>query len=444
MPTTDWALSENDSLQHFCSMPRIEYWRSQLHSSNIKNLKTESAHRGGTKRCYTYGLFGFHKWLLGKQFKYAPTTQVVNGVTHIRNKTVTLSGVDHLLNLYQHNIGEKIEFVVLIKKYLIHLQAAKNAPTVDNAMFAIKSFFRENDLEIDFRFNNSKRRRDPTAEDAMTLNDLRKIFSTKEIQPIEKAVFLCKFHRGLDSATLADRFNFEAWPQMVDYFGTDDSEMWDISKCPVPIKLVRVKTNYPHTGFLDTDAIVALQKYLRKRTVAKTPTHSKQYIVRGSKTGTSIRKKPLVGEALFLDTSGNPISINWIGRRFGKLRRKSGVTKAYPSHEMRDLLKSTLIDSGCRLDVADHVIGHVPKDSYEKQTLLYPENVRAEFAKASNRVNVLGLAKPSKSKRRNSKQHSEKYVQVKASLIDDLIRMNRQLSDTLLRIQTDSMNAYPP
>ena len=230
---------------------------------------------------------------------------------------------------------------------------------------------------------------------------------------------------------------------MVDYFETDDSEMWDISKCPVPIKLVRVKTNYPHTGFLDTDAIVALQKYLKKRTVAKTVVHSKQYIIRGSKTSTSTRKKPLAGEALFLDTSGNPISINWIGRRFGKLRRKSGVVKAYPSHEMRDLLKSTLIDSGCRPDVADHVIGHVPKDSYEKQTLLYPENVRAEFAKASNRINVLDLAKPPKNKRHNGGRHSEKYVQVKASLIDDLIRMNKQLGDVLLRIQMSGSDTPP-
>ena len=142
-----------------------------------------------------------------------------------------------------------------------------------------------------------------------------------------------------------------------------------------------------------------------------------------------------MGEALFLDTSGNPISINWIGRRFGKLRRRSGVDKAYPSHEMRDLLKSTLIDSGCRPDVADHVIGHAPKDSYEKQTLLYPDNVRAEFAKASNRINVLGLAKPSSGKRRGGKQHDEECVQVKASLIDDLVRTNRQLCDILSRIR---------
>jgi len=38
--------------------------------------------------------------------------------------------------------------------------------------------------------------------------------------------------------------------------------------------------------------------------------------------------------------------------------------------------------------VADHVIGHSPKDSYEKQAVLYPESITCEFAKASHRINI--------------------------------------------------------
>ena len=56
--------------------------------------------------------------------------------------------------------------------------------------------------------------------------------------------------------------------------------------------------------------------------------------------------------------------------------------------EMRDLLKSTLIDSDVRYDLADHFIGHKPKDSYEKQDILYPETLRSEYSKASKRLNV--------------------------------------------------------
>ena len=58
------------------------------------------------------------------------------------------------------------------------------------------------------------------------------------------------------------------------------------------------------------------------------------------------------------------------------------------SHECRDTLKSTLIASGCRIDVADHVIGHAPKDSYEKQSTLFPKQMREEYKKASKKLNM--------------------------------------------------------
>ena len=58
------------------------------------------------------------------------------------------------------------------------------------------------------------------------------------------------------------------------------------------------------------------------------------------------------------------------------------------SHEVRDLLKSTLIDCGVRYDLADHFIGHKPKDSYKKQAILYPETLRSEYSKASKKLNV--------------------------------------------------------
>ena len=58
------------------------------------------------------------------------------------------------------------------------------------------------------------------------------------------------------------------------------------------------------------------------------------------------------------------------------------------SHEVRDLLKSTLLVSGCAQYAADHVLGHSPRDSYEKQAALYPEKLRSEYAKASGRLNI--------------------------------------------------------
>ena len=38
--------------------------------------------------------------------------------------------------------------------------------------------------------------------------------------------------------------------------------------------------------------------------------------------------------------------------------------------------------------MAEHVLGHAPRDSYEKQASLYPETLRSEYAKASGRLNI--------------------------------------------------------
>ncbi len=103
-------------------------------------------------------------------------------------------------------------------------------------------------------------------------------------------------------------------------------------------------------------------------------------------------------QPLFLNKFKKPVTVEWIFGSFAKIAKRAGIQefvefngrKQYKmhSHELRDLLKSTLIDSGCRIDVADHVIGHKPKDSYEKQSILYPETLRKEYAKASKRLNV--------------------------------------------------------
>ncbi len=101
---------------------------------------------------------------------------------------------------------------------------------------------------------------------------------------------------------------------------------------------------------------------------------------------------------LFLNKFKRPITSEWIFESFSRIAKRAGIQefvefngkKQYKmdSHELRDLLKSTLIDSGCRMDVADHVIGHKPRDSYEKQATLYPETLRKEYAKASKRLNI--------------------------------------------------------
>jgi len=375
------------TFKEFCQINHVKYWRKQLNVSNITNFDINK--HGGTQKCYTYGLFKFNQWISGKSLTIKAMTQIDKNTFTYKTKHVRIRDISHFLELYQ-NSNTKPEFVRLIKQYLIWLQDCKGQSTVNNALYSIRSFFRENDTDIDFRFN-AKKSISPR-QHLMSLNDFESLITINGIQKIEKAVFLCKFHRGIDSSTFADRFNFQAMDQLIAYFGTPNSALWDVTKCPVPIKLTRVKTNYQHTGFLDIDAVKAIQDYLKSRNVFKKTfksknSHKKIYDYK-------IKSKNI----LFFDSHGRPISINWIQRRFHKLycRFKAGnenLQKDFTSHDLRDLLKSTLIDSGCRLDVADHVIGHSPKDSYEKQALLYPESLRTEFSKCSDRINFLDNAR---------------------------------------------------
>lgn len=363
------------SFDKFCNMRSVKYWRRQLSGANVKNMKNESQ-LGGTRNAYTYGLLGFHNWLLDKQFQYTTIRHAGKNTMQKSKIRINLHGVEHLLNLAMEPDCNRIDFARLIKGYLAEISSFKKQSVVKNSMYSIRSFFRENESDVPFQFNKYKTRRSQAHNyDApLSLDALRRILTINCIQPIEKAVFLCKFQRGLDSSTLVDRFNFEVWEHLVRYFGSDEPESWNVKNVPVPVPLVRVKTGFFHTGFLDADAITAIVEYIK---------------IRGD--------KPKTNQALFVDTGKKPITVNWISRRFHKLVRRSGVTKKtsghdyaarYTSHDMRDLLKSTLIDSGCRIDVADHIIGHCPKDSYEKQTMLYPESVRHEFARGSKRINI--------------------------------------------------------
>jgi hypothetical protein len=103
-------------------------------------------------------------------------------------------------------------------------------------------------------------------------------------------------------------------------------------------------------------------------------------------------------QALFLNEKNAPITSTWIQSSLKKLRKNATLDKELKGylakryqinpHEFRDLLKSTLIECGVRYDLADYFIGHKPKDSYEKQTTLFPETLRIEYSKASKLINI--------------------------------------------------------
>jgi len=150
------------------------------------------------------------------------------------------------------------------------------------------------------------------------------------------------------------------------------------------IDLTRVKTNVSHLGFLDLDSISAVIDYLNYRKKI---------------TGEEMHES----QPLFLNNFQKAIRETWIAQSFARMRKNAGLDEVLNKkkaedglrkkyritpHETRDLLKSVLIESDVRYDLAEEFIGHKTKDSYEKQMKLFTTTLRKEYAKASGRLNV--------------------------------------------------------
>ncbi|AFS83148.1 hypothetical protein [Candidatus Nitrosopumilus sediminis] len=407
----------------FSNLETVHYFTEQLRQDKRKNTKWDIHNLSPTQKSYLYALWNFSNWLYGKEFESNALIQTdLNEYKKIKSKT-TLEGLEHFFTLYTNSHGSESDFIKMVKRYLYDKEkhGHKKANTIRIIRCAIEGYFEKNDSPIIFKFDEKARYNTTTSEEEepqMSLEDVMKMLTIGRPTITQKAVILCKFHRGLDTSTFVDRFNFQVFEQLVEYFGTDQHPKWDLSLCPVPIKLTRIKTDYTHIGFLDVDAVQSIQDYLDSRF---------------KKLG----KVMQIGEPLFLNSQNLPISDYWIRQSFKRLANTSGIQQKLKrdgimpkyqkdSHELRDLLKSTLIDCGTRFDITDQVIGHKPKDSYEKQSLLYPESVREEYSKASSKINIFSNLSSNLQKTANVQQLQNQVMslqeEVKRLIQKDMIR----------------------
>jgi rubrerythrin len=197
---------------------------------------------------------------------------------------------------------------------------------------------------------------------------------------LEIGVTLCLLHRGLDRSTFADRFNFEAWSQLVKYFKSADPKQWDLKLCPVPIELERMKTDFEHYGFLEHDAVDAIINYVVN--------------VRIPKFGIIKQNEPI-----FLTTKGHAITDGWISKMINKLAERAKVQKKISGyelcnrnektpHELRDTLDSIMTKCNSAFFAVEQSLGHVPKSGYEKTAIMFQEDIRKEYAKSANKLNI--------------------------------------------------------
>lgn len=412
------------SFDNFCKLQTISYWMKQLRTTRYKNIKPPK--NAGTGPTYAYRVWNFNTWLHGRNFQYTSEIHTGGDLYKKEKVNVILKGVEHLLEIYKDSYKSDTDFIHIIKEFLMDpIHEGSRASTVKGIYNAIKSYFEKNESALNFKFDYKANHISIYEQDdlpSLSLDQVMELLTVGKPTQVQKAVFLVKFHRGLDISTLIDRFNFEAWDQLVKAFGTEDYKKWDLSKCPVEVKLTRIKTACSHIGYLDRDAVEAIQKYLDLR-------FKQTY-------------KPMRSEQpLFINAKGGAINDNWVKDSFRKLRKNAGLDillEGYKQnrykvsgHEFRDLLKSTLIDCGVRADLADHFIGHKPKDSYEKQALLYTKSLRTEYMKASKRLNIFSNFSSMVKGSEDIDELSDKMIKMETELA--MIKKRQQRSDKLRR-----------
>lgn len=178
----------------------------------------------------------YHAFMLGKKIgvvRVMSVTELGYSIPYadfIKQKTVKvkLKGVEDLLHHYVQPLSPEREFVKIIKDYLLD---PENADQSDKSMKvvvnSIKSYFEKNDAPINFKYNvkvGHTTSEDREGSASLNLDELMQLFTVGNPTIVQKTALLCKFHRGLDTSTLIDRFNFEAWEQLVNCFDISDSE----------------------------------------------------------------------------------------------------------------------------------------------------------------------------------------------------------------------------
>ena len=351
----------------------VRFWVSQLNAPNARNVPATR----GTRQSYSAALDAFNEWFQGREYPVRESV-VVDGRIEGRNTRRSFSDIEDLLRFCEGSDHGAITAGRVLKQFLAH--TADSGCSLATALVrcsAVKSYFAAHDIPVSARVNRNRHSPGDVREEArMSLVDLYKMVTSGKTDAMARAVVMIKFQAGLDASTLADRFNFEAYGQIIRHFGIEDYEAWDPDKCPVPIRLARVKTGMKYTTFIDRDAVACLQDYMRWKEFRRRGKHD-------------------AAEPLFVTQAGTPVSPGWISDTFCRAAVNAGIQRRISrgacrvrSHETRDLLKSTLMVSGCAPYAADHVLGHYPRDSYEKQAVLYPEALRREYAKASHLLNV--------------------------------------------------------
>ena len=248
---------------HMLEFATVRYWQGQLNECGIKN---STSNKTDTRTVYRTRLAAFNEWLPGRIFDMR-VQAVADGKIVRETSQKSFANVEELLRFGEDGFGNEKEIRKIISQYLRDPRHGNLAhSTMSGMCAAIKSYFDAHDVATNVRFNGKKRDEiEVTEEPELEIADFYKMMTANKVDLMVRAVMLVKFQAGLDSSTLADRFNFYAYQQIAKWCGADDHKAWEKDKCPIPVHLVRVKTGIKYTTFIDCDALDAIKTYLSWR-----------------------------------------------------------------------------------------------------------------------------------------------------------------------------------
>ncbi len=129
------------------------------------------------------------------------------------------ANVEELLLMFDDDVISRKNVIRIIKKYLADdAHAGASSGTISSLFFAIMSYFEKNECPLGMKYDARKHDTQELKDDAeMTLYELRRMLVNGKPSVMLRSIVLAKFQAGLDSSTMADRFNYDAYPQIVKY-----------------------------------------------------------------------------------------------------------------------------------------------------------------------------------------------------------------------------------
>lgn len=218
----------------------------------------------------------------------------------------------------------------------------------------------------------------------------KRVLSTGGLSARDRSIILVVTQSGMDDSTLAEVFNYVAYPQLVKHFGTSDWKKWDLRLCPVRIDLYRPKSDYRYYTFLDIDAVQEVIDWLNSR-LAQT----------GAPIGTAPQQNPnalATSEPIYISKWGRPLrpySVSLVFREAGKVSGVNvepqskpepfkGAGRRYPfhSHEARDTFITLARRANADIVAANFFLGHsIDRLGYDQSPWDNPDHYRNEYLK---------------------------------------------------------------